>query len=180
MTGTHPNPEGDAMQTQPTAYTLIAAMMSALTVAPWHGATVPRDMGLPSIPVQGPLAPDGRFTGTLIMESVTVADAGHLVLTGVLRGTAIRRTGAITPVRGQPFTAPAMPVDDAQTTDVVLLQVAPIVLAAVGRPLTLAPIPLDLESVPEEGLLFPRSPYEGVASRRPLSTPGTSHFERVH
>ena len=168
------------MQTRPTAYTLIAAMMSALTVAPCRGATVPRDMGLPPIPVQGPLAPEGRFTGTLIVESVTVADVGHLILIGVLRGTAIRRTGTLTPVRGQPFTAPAVPVDDAQTTDVVLLQVAPIVLAAVGRPLTLASIPLDRETVPEEALLFPSAPYEGVASRRPLSTSGTSHFERVY
>jgi hypothetical protein len=168
------------MQTQPTAYALVAAMVSTLTFAPWRGATVPRDMGLPPIPVQGPLAPEGRFTGTLIVESVTVADAGHLVLPGVLRGTAIRQTGAITPVRGQPFTAPAVPVDDAQMTDVVLLQVAPIELSAVGRPLTLAPIPVDIEAIPDEGLLFPTSPHEGVAFRRPLSTPGTSHFERVY
>ena len=168
------------MQTRPTSYTLIAAMVSTLTLAPWRGAAVPHDMGLPPIPVQGPLAPEGRFTGTLIVESVTVADVGHLVLTGVLRGTVIRRTGAITPIRAQPFTAPAVPVDDAQTTDVVLLQVAPIVLAAVGGPLTLAPIPLDIEAVPDEGWLFPRSPHEGVAYRRPLSSSGASHSERVY
>ena len=168
------------MPTRPTASTLMVVMMSALKLAPWRGAAVPHDMDLPPIPVQGPLAPEGRFTGTLIVEAVTVADAGHLVLTGVLRGTAIRRAGAITPVRGQPFTAAAVPVDDAPTTDVVLLQVAPIRLAAVGRSLTLAPVTLDIEAVPEEAFLFPSAPHEGVASKRPLSAPRMSHFDRVY
>jgi hypothetical protein len=137
-------------------------------------------MDLPPIPVQGPLAPKGRLTGTLIVEAVTVADAGHLVLTGVLRGTAIRRAGAITPVRGQPFTVAAVPVDDVETTDVVLLQVAPIRLAAVGQSLTLAPVPLDIEAVPEEAFLVPSAPHEGLADRGPLCAPGMSHFDHVY
>ena len=101
-----------------------------------------------------------------------MADAGRLLLRGVLRGTATQRTGANTPVRRQPFTAPAVPVDAEQTTDVVLLQMAPIALAAVGRSLTLAPVPLDIEAVPDEGLLFPTPLHEGVAhgrDARPLS-----------
>jgi hypothetical protein len=84
-----------------------------------------------------------------------MADAGHLLLTGVLHGTATHRNGATTPVRPQPFTAPAVPIDDARTTDAVLLRMAPIALAAVGRQLTLTPIPLDIEAVPDESLLFP-------------------------
>jgi hypothetical protein len=48
-----------------------------------------------------------------------------------------------------------VPVDTERTTDGVLLKMAPIALAAVGRPLTLAPVLLDLEAIPEESLLFP-------------------------
>jgi len=143
------------MNTRRTSYVLIAAVVSALVLAPWRGAAWPRETELEPIPVQGLLSPDGHFDGTLVVKAVTVADAGHLLLTGVLRGTAIQRTGATSRVRGQPFTASAVPVDAEWTTDVVLLKMAPIALASVGRQLTLAPFPLDIEAVPDESLLFP-------------------------
>ena len=133
----------------------MAAVASALVLAPWRGAALPPEADLEPIPVQGRLSPDGHFDGTLVVKAVTVADAGRLVLTGVLDGTATRRDGAQTPVRGQPFTAPAVPVDTEQTMDVVLVKMAPIALASVGRRLTLAPVPLDIEAVPDESLLFP-------------------------
>ena len=143
------------MNTRHTAYILMAAVASALVLAPWRGAALPPEADLEPIPVQGRLSPDGHFDGTLVVKAVTVADAGRLILTGVLDGTATRRDGAQTPVRGQPFTAPAVPVDTEQTMDVVLVKMAPIALASVGRQLTLAPVPLDLEAVPDESLLFP-------------------------
>jgi hypothetical protein len=89
------------------------------------------------------------------VKTVTVADAGRLILTGVLDGTVIRRDGAKTLVQGQPFTAPAVLVDTEQTMDVVLVNMAPIALASVGRQLTLAPVPLDIDAVPDESVLFP-------------------------
>jgi hypothetical protein len=143
------------MHTRRTLYVLIAAVVSALMLAPWCGAVWPQALDLQSIPVQGPLSPDGRFVGTLTVETVTTAGAGHLLLTGVLHGTATDRDGATTRVRRQAFTAPAVPMDDVQTTDVVLLKMAPITLASVGRQLTLDSIPLDIEAVPDESLLFP-------------------------
>jgi hypothetical protein len=143
------------MNTRYTPYILIVVVVSALALAPWRGAAWPQETDLEPIPVQGRLSPDGRFDGTLMVKAVTVADAGRLVLTGVLDGTATRRDGAKTLVRGQPFTAPAVPVDAERTTDVVLLNMAPITLASVGRQLTLAPVPLDVEAVPDERLLFP-------------------------
>ena len=143
------------MNTGRTSYTLIAAVVSVLVLAPWRGAALPRDHGLQQIPVQGPLSPDGRFVGTLTVRAVTVAEAGQLLLTGVLHGTATQRTGATTPVSGQPFTALAVPVDTERTTDVVLLKMAPIALASVGRQLTLAPVPLDIEAVLEASPLLP-------------------------
>ncbi len=143
------------MNTRHTAYIVMAAAVSALVLAPWRGAALPPAPDLDPIPVQGRLSPDGRFDGTLVVKAVTVAEAGRLILTGVLDGTATRRDGAQTPVRGQPFTAPAVPVDTEQTMDVVLVKMAPIALASVGRSLTLAPVPLDIEAVPDESLLFP-------------------------
>jgi hypothetical protein len=143
------------MNTRRTSYILIAAVVSALVLAPWRGAAWPQETDLEPIPVQGRLSPDGRFDGTLMVKAITVADAGRLVLTGVLDGTATRRDGVKTPVRGQPFTAPAVPIDAERTTDVVLLKMAPIALMPVGRQLTLAPVPLDIEAVPDESVLFP-------------------------
>jgi hypothetical protein len=143
------------MTTRHTSYVLISVVVSALVLAPWRGAALPPESDLDPIPVQGRLSPDGRFEGTLTVQAVTVAEAGRLSLTGVLDGTVIRRDGAHTPVRGQPFTAPAVPVDTERTTDVVLLKLPPIALASVGRPLTLAPVPLAIDAVPDESLLFP-------------------------
>jgi hypothetical protein len=154
------------MNTRLTSYALIAAVVSALVLAPWRGAALPPETDLDPIPVEGRLSPDGRFTGTLLVTAVTVADAGQLLLSGVLDGTATRRAGVTTRVRRQQFRAAAVPVGDARTTDVVLLKMAPITLAAVGRPLTLAPVPLDIEAVPDEGLLFPTPPPERVGHGR--------------
>jgi hypothetical protein len=153
--GVHQKPEGDAMNTRHPAYILIAAVVSALALAPWRGAAWPPEADLEPIPVQGRLSPDGRFDGTLVVKAVTVADAGRLILTGVLDGTVTRGDGAHTLVQGQPFTAPAVPVDTEQTMDVILVKMAPIALASVGRQLTLAPIPLDIEAVPDESILYP-------------------------
>ena len=143
------------MKTRQTSSIVMAVVVSALALTPWPGAAWPPETDLEPIPVHGRFSPDGRFDGTLVVTAVTVADAGRLVLTGVLDGTAIRRDGAKTPVRGQPFTVPAVPVDAERTTDVVLLKMAPIALASVGRPLTLAPVPLDIDAVPDENVLFP-------------------------
>jgi hypothetical protein len=143
------------MNARRTSYVLIATVVSALMLAPCRGAALPPETDLEPIPVQGPLSPEGHFVGTLTIETVTVVDAGHLLLTGVLHGTATHRTGTTTQVRRQPFTASAVPIDAEQTMDVVLLKMAPIALASVGRQLTLAPVPLDIEAVPDESLLFP-------------------------
>ena len=143
------------MKTRHASSVVIVVVVSALVLAPWRGAALPPETALEPIPVQGRLSPDGRFEGTLTIQAVTVADAGLLLLTGVLRGTATQRSGTKTAVRRQPFTAPAVPIDSAQMMNVVLVKMAPIALASVGRPLTLAPVPLDIEAVLDESLPFP-------------------------
>jgi hypothetical protein len=160
------------MNTRHTSYVLMAVVVSALVLAPWRGAAFSPETQLVPIPVHGRLSPDGRFEGTLRVKAVTVADAGQLLLTGVLHGTATQRAGGKSKVRGQTFTAPAVPVETERTTDVVLLRMPPIALASVGRQLTLAPVPLDIEVVPDEGLRFPAPPHEGVGhgrGARPMS-----------
>lgn len=160
------------MNTRRTLCALIVVVVSALAL--WNGSVWPLATDLQPIPVEGPMAPDGRFLGTLTILDVTVADPGRLVLTGLLHGTATHYNGASIEVRRQTFTAPAEPVPDARTTDVVLLQMAPIALAAGGRQVLLAPIPLDIHAIPDEDLLFPTPPHEGVEHRHdadPLSEP---------
>ena len=146
------------MTARRTFYVLMAAAVSALMLAPVRGAARSQASDPEPIPVEGRLSPDGHFTGTLRVTAVTVAGAGQLLLSGVLDGTATRRAGANTRVRGQPFTAPAVPVHAEATTDVVLLQVAPLALTVAGRPLTLAPVPRRHRGHPRRGLLFP-APY---------------------
>ena len=60
------------MTTRRTSYVLIAAVMSALMLAPWRGAALPPEADLEPIPVvEGALSPDGRFVGTLTIEGAS-------------------------------------------------------------------------------------------------------------
>ena len=61
----------------------------------------------------------------------------------------------------QPFSTPATLRDPGQTTDVVLLALAPVVLNSVGVRIKLAPIAVEIETLPSVG--------EELATR--LSTP---------
>ena len=136
---------------------MLIAVVVAVAFAPFAGAAQSDDEVLDHMPVHGRVAPHGHFVGHLTITAVD--DARHLFLTGVLQGTATDRTGATTQVRPQPFTVPATVMEDDHTTDVLLLQLGQMTLTAVGKPMTLAPIPLDIDAVPEEG--------PQLASRRP-------------
>jgi hypothetical protein len=86
----------------------------------------------------------------LTIVALTVGDAGQLLLTGVLNGTATHRTGAETQVAQQAFTAPATLLDAGRTTDVLLLELAPIALTPRGVQIRLAQITLDIDDLPSE------------------------------
>jgi hypothetical protein len=133
---------------------MLIAVVVAVAFALFAGAAQSDDEVLDHVPVHGRVAPHGRFVGHLTITAVAVDDARHLFLTGVLQGTATDRTGATTQVRPQPFTAPATVMEADHTTDVLLLQLGPMTLTSVGKPITLAPIPLDIDAVPEEGPLL--------------------------
>jgi hypothetical protein len=148
------------MPTRRTSYVLLAVLVSAITLAPGRGAALPDDEGLDPLPVRGSVLPTGAFVGTLRIVTCTLDAAGQLRLTGVLNGTAAHRTGATTQVTEQPFTAPATLRDPGRTTDVLRLALAPIVLHHVGVRIRLAPITVDIETLPDVG--------EELAARLPM------------
>jgi hypothetical protein len=140
---------------------LIAVVGSLVALAPLHGAAPPDVDGLDPLPVEGAVLPTGAFAGTLRIVACTLDAAGQLRLTGVLHGSVTRRSGARIPVTQQPFSAPATLRDPGQTTDVVLLALAPVALDSMGLRIKLAPIAVEIETLPAVG--------EELATRR--STP---------
>jgi hypothetical protein len=87
----------------------------------------------------------------------------------VHNGTATHRTGAKTQVTHQTFTAPATLYDSGRTTDVLLLEIAPIVLTSRGVQIQLAQITLDIDDLPSEddwlATLLPTSGERAVNSQ---------------
>lgn len=139
------------MTTRRTAVVLIAVAVSVVALAPMRGAALPDDEGLDHLPVQGVVLPAGDFVGTLRIVACTLEAAGQLRLVGVLNGTAAHRTMGRIPVTQQPFTAPATLRDPGHTTDVVRLALAPIDLDPIGVQIRLAPILVDIETLPQVG-----------------------------
>jgi len=139
------------MPTRRTSYVLLTVLVSAVTLAPGRGAALPDDEGLDLLPVRGSVLPMGAFVGTLRIVACTRDAAGHLRLAGVLNGTATHRTGARVLVTAQPFTAPVTMRDPGRATDVVRLALAPIPLDPTGVRIRLAPIMVDIETLPGVG-----------------------------
>jgi len=140
---------------------LIAVGGSLVALAPLHGAAWPDIDGLDPLPVEGGVLPTGAFAGTLRIVACTIDAAGQLRLTGMLHGIVTQRSGARIPVTQQPFSVPATLRDPGQTTDVVLLALAPVTLDSVGLRIKLAPVAVEIETLPQMG--------EELATR--LSTP---------
>ena len=132
-----------------------------VALAPMGRAAPAGEEGPDLLPVRGAVLPTGDFVGTLRIVACIVDAAGRLRLTGVLHGTITQRSGARIPVTQQPFSAPATLRDPGQTTDVVLLALAPVVLDSVGFRIKLAPVEVENEALPPGG--------EELATR--LSTP---------
>ena len=139
------------MTTRRTVLVLIAVALSAVVLAPMRGTALPDDDGLDPLPVQGVVLPAGDFVGTLRIVACTLDAEGQLRLAGVLNGTAAHHTRGRIPVTQQPFTAPASLRDPGHTTDVVRLALAPIDLDPIGVRIRLAPVLVDIETLPQVG-----------------------------
>src|SRR5438093_12608806 len=66
---------------------------------------------LSQTPVTGRLADGGTFHGRLTLQALRLDEAGHLVATGVLSGTATPAVGRATTIAARPFTTPAALLD---------------------------------------------------------------------
>jgi hypothetical protein len=130
---------------------LIVVVVGVVALVPLYGVTPPNDEGLDPLPVHGAVLPTGEFVGTLRIVACTLDAAGHLRLTGVLNGTAAHRTGGRIPVTEQLFTVPATLRDPGRTTDVVRLALALIAFDPMGVRIRLAPITVDIETLPGVG-----------------------------
>jgi hypothetical protein len=139
---------------------LIAVVVGLVALAPLHGAARLDVDGLDLLPVAGAVLPSGAFAGTRRIVAGTLDAAGQLRLTGVLHGTVTQRSRARIPVTPPPFSALATLRDPGQTTDVVLLALAPVALDAMGLRITLAPIAVEIETRPAVG--------EELATRRSM------------
>src|SRR5262245_41208199 len=66
---------------------------------------------LAQTPVSGRLADGGTFHGRLTLQTLTLDEAGQLVATGVLSGTATPAGGRATTIAARSFTTPAALLD---------------------------------------------------------------------
>jgi hypothetical protein len=130
---------------------IITIVLSLVSLSSIGGAALPSDEGLDLLSVHGEVLPAGDFVGTLRMMASSVDATGQLRLSGVLNGTVSQRTGDPIPVREQSFTAPMTLCDPGRTTDVILLVLAPIALHPVGVEVQLAPVMVDVDTLPDGG-----------------------------
>ncbi len=135
------------MTTRHTAFGLITMVISMVILAPVRGAALPVDAWLDPCPSKVRSCRLGlrrHASDRRLHRDAT----GQLRLTGVLSGTAAHRTGQ-TPITRQPFTASATLQDPGHTTDVVRLALEPIAINPIGVQITLAPIFVDIEALPQ-------------------------------
>jgi hypothetical protein len=130
------------------SWALLAVVVGMVVMVSPCGAAPSSDEEPAPLPVYGALLPTGAFIGSVQITACTLDETGHLRLTGVLNGTAIRRHGGRLPVAQQLFTALATVHDPGRTTDVLGLTIAPIALDHLGVKVRLAPITIDIDALP--------------------------------
>jgi len=105
---------------------------------------------LRQIPVAGRLEHGGTFAGRLTVEALTVNELGQLAATGVLAGTATPGAGSATPIPPLTVSTPASLLDLRGTCTTLVLDVEPIFLEPLRQEVTLGPITLDMQAVPQD------------------------------
>lgn len=106
-----------------------------------------------SLPVSGDLSDGGTFEGTVSNLQASVNDAGNLVVSGVLDGTATDASGDTTQITGQDFTTTAT-LQQGGSCDILFLDLGPLHLDLLGLTLDLSQITLDVNAVPGAGNLL--------------------------
>ena len=84
-------------------------------------------------------------------------EAGHLVATGVLAGTATPAAGRTTTVPAHTFTTPVALLDLQGTCRTLVVDLASFTVAPLAQDLTLVPVLLPPEAAPKEERLLQRA-----------------------
>jgi hypothetical protein len=101
-------------------------------------------------PVTGRLADGGTFRGRLTLQALRRDEAGHLVATGVLAGTATPAAGRVAKVPAHTFTTPVALLDLRGTCRTLVVDLAPLTVAPLVQELTLVPVVLAPEAAPKK------------------------------
>jgi hypothetical protein len=105
---------------------------------------------LAQTPVTGRLADGGTFQGRLTLQALRFDEAGELVATGVLSGTATPAAGRTMKVPAHTFTTPVALLDLRGTCRTLVVDLAPLTMASLAQELTLVPVVLAPEAAPKE------------------------------
>ena len=112
---------------------------------------------LTQAPVTGRLADGGTFHGRLTLQALTLDEAGALVATGVLAGTATPAAGRTTKVPAHTFTTPVALLDLRGTCRTLVVDLAPLTVAPLVQALTLVPVVLAPEAAPKAERVLQRA-----------------------
>jgi hypothetical protein len=112
---------------------------------------------LTQTPVTGRLADGGTFRGWLTLQALRRDEAGHLVATGILAGTATSAAGRATKIAARTFTTPAALLDLRGTCTTLVVDLAPLTVAPLPQALTLVPVVLAPQAAPKEERVLQRA-----------------------
>ncbi len=136
---------------------LVGTTMVSLLFLLGHSTASVVTKTLAQTPVSGRLADGGTFHGRLTVQALTVDEAGQLVATGVLSGTATPAVGRATKIAARPFTTPAALLDLRGTCTTLVVDLAPLTVAPLAQALTLVPVVLAPQAAPKEERLLQRT-----------------------
>ena len=112
---------------------------------------------LAQTPVTGRLADGGTFHGRLTLQAFRLDEAGQLVATGVLSGTATPAVGRATKVPAHTFITPVALLDLRGTCRTLVVDLAPLTVAPLVQALTLVPVVLTPLAAPKAERLLQRT-----------------------
>lgn len=145
---------GFALPLRAGAFLLGALLIVATTLTTTGVAQAAKPgSGTGSLPVTGELSDGGTFEGTISDLTASVNDAGDVVVSGVLNGTATTADGTTTQITDQAFTTTAA-LQPGGACDILFLDLGPIFLDLLGLQVDLSQITLDVNAVPGAGNLL--------------------------
>jgi hypothetical protein len=126
-----------------------------LPLPPGEAAVVAKPLA--QTPVTGRLAYGGTFHGWLTLQALTLDEAGQLIATGVLSGTATPAAGRATKVPARTFTTPVALLDLRGTCTTLVVDLAPLTVAPLMQELTLVPVLLTPQAAPKQERVLQRA-----------------------